>query len=538
MPGSADLVVLNGRLFGLPIIAKHAEAIAIVRDRIAFIGTDDNIREWIGEKTRVVDARGNTVLPGFIDSHVHFSTGGLRLSGVQLRDATTPDEFVRRISEYAQKIPAGEWICGGLWDHELWTGLPLPNREWIDSSTLYNPVMISRYDGHMCLANSAALKLAGINRETISPIGGLIERDPLGEPTGILKDEAIALMQKIVPEPTEEQITRGIKAALLEASRFGITGIHDNSSSKEFSIYQKLYERGELTCRVYCMMPFRNWQFLTETGIQVPYGNDWVKIGALKGFADGSLGSATAFFFEPYKDNPKNVGLPARQMLAEGNMLDTIIEADKAGLQVCIHAIGDKANSMVLDMYGAVCKTNGGIADRRRFRIEHAQHLRLDDIQRFSALGVVASMQPYHLFDDGSWAEKRIGIERCKTSYVFKSLLDSGVRLAFGSDWTVAPLNPMLGIHAAMTRQTSDGKHPGGWIPEEKISLEQAITAYTMGSAYAEFAENEKGSLAVGKLADIVILDTNLYDTPSESFKEVRVVFTIVGGKVVYQHNE
>jgi hypothetical protein len=534
-PCAADLVIINGRLFNTPLIGERAGALAIIRDRIAFVGANDDIRDWVGKKTQVIDARGNTVLPGFIDSHVHFSAGGFELSSIQLRDASTPDEFVRRITEYARKIPQGEWIRGGRWNHELWDASPLPRKEWIDGGTPYNPVLVSRYDGHMCLANSVALKLAGITRETISPPGGSIEKDPDGKPTGILKDEAIILAQRIVPEPTEEQLIRRIKVALLEARRFGITGIHDNAGPAEFALYQKQYEHGELTCRIYCLMPIRDWKSLVDSGVRAPFGNDWVRIGALKGFADGSLGSSTALFFEPYADNPQNSGLPGRQMIPEGNMLKMIVEADKAGLQICIHAIGDKANSMVLDMYEVAVKTNGGTAEKRRFRIEHAQHLQRSDISRFASLGVIASMQPYHLVDDGSWAEKRIGCERCRTTYAFRSLLDNGVRLAFGSDWTVAPLNPLLGINAAITRQTSDGKNPSGWFPEEKITLEQAITAYTLGSAHAEFAENEKGSLTVGKLADIVILDVDLYSTPHESLKEARVLSTIIGGKVVYQ---
>ena len=535
MACDADLVIINGHLFDPQLVQTHAEALAIVADRIAFIGKYNDIRDWIGKKTLVLNARGNSVLPGFIDSHVHFSRGGSGLSGIQLRDASAPDEFVHRIAEYTRQLPHGEWVTGGRWNHELWTGSPLPSKDWIDKVTPHNPVLVSRYDGHMCLSNSVALDLAGITRETVSPKGGSIEKDSNGEPTGILKDEAIGLVQRIIPEPSEEQLTRSIKAALVEARRLGVTGIHDNATPAEFAIYQKLFEHGELTCRVYCMMPIRNWKSLAETGVKAPFGNSYIRIRALKGFADGSLGSSTAFFFEPYADNPQNCGLPGSQMPPNGNMLKTIVEADKAGLQVCIHAIGDKANSMVLDMYETTFKTNGGAAEKRRFRIEHAQHLRPGDIPRFASLGVIASMQPYHLFDDGSWAEKRLGSERCRTAYAFRSLSNNGVRLAFGTDWPVVPLNPMLGIHSALTRQTSDGKHPDGWFPDEKITLEQAVTVYTLGSAYAEFAEKDRGSLEVGKLADIVVLDTDLYKAPPESLKEIKVLSTIVGGKVVYQ---
>jgi hypothetical protein len=528
---SANLVVFNGRVFGWP---AEARAIAVVGERIAYVGTDESAREWAGPDTELLDARGGSVLPGFIDAHVHFSSGGLGLSGIQLRDASTPDEFVRRVSEYAHNVPRGEWITGGRWNHELWPGAPLPARDWIDGVTPDSPVLVSRYDGHMCLANSLALRLAHITRDTPPPPGGAIEKGQDGEPTGILKDEAMGLVQRVIPEPSVEQLTRGIKAALCEAARYGVTGIHDNAGPREFGVYQQLYARGELTCRVYCMMPARHLESLVAVGVRAPFGNDWIRTGAVKAFADGSLGSSTALFFEPYADNPQNHGLPGRQMIPEEKMRALISEADRAGLQVCVHAIGDRANSMILDMYEAVIRADGGISSGRRLRIEHAQHLRPADIPRFASLGVVASVQPYHLVDDGCWAEKRIGLERCRTTYAFRSLLGHGARLAFGSDWPVAPLDPLLGIHAAVTRQTSDGMHPRGWFPEQKIGLDQAVEAYTLGSAFAEYAEDSRGFLAVGKLADIVLLDRDVSGAPAESLKDAHVACTLVGGRPVY----
>jgi predicted amidohydrolase YtcJ len=536
-PRTAELVVINGRLFNAQSRWENQGAVAIEKERIVFVGSSDDIRSWVTKNTQVINARGNSILPGFIDSHVHFSSGGLGLSGIQLRDAATPDEFVRRIYEYTRNVKPGEWICGGRWNHELWSGSFLPSKDWIDRGTLNNPMLVYRYDGHMSLANSIALKLAGITSETESPTGGLIEKDMNGEPTGILKDEAISLVQKIIPQPTEEQLLRGIKAALAEARRFGVTGIHDNARPIEFSVYKKLYECGEMTCRVYCLTPMRFWKSISDQSLRTAFANDWLRTGALKGFADGSLGSSTALFFEPYADNPQNSGLLAAEMLSQEKMLKLMCDADRAGLQICIHAIGDKANNIVLGMYESVAKKNGVAPEKRRFRIEHAQHLKATEIPRFALLGVIASMQPYHLFDDGNWAEKRIGKERCRTTYAFKSLLNNRVRLAFGSDWPVVPLNPLLGIYAAVTRKTSDGKHPQGWFPQEKISLKQAISAYTSGSAYAEFSENEKGSLTAGKLADLVVLDADLKEIPPEGLKEARVLYTIVGGKVIYQND-
>jgi len=538
--GGADLVIHNGKVWTVDTQQPQAEAIAIVGDRIAAVGSEAEIRRWVGPQTRIMDAGGKSVLPGFIDAHVHFSTGGFEIGGVQLRDAATPEEFARRIGEHAKELPKGEWIQGGTWDHELWGGAPLPHHSWIDPLTPENPVFVSRYDGHMALANRVALALAGITRDTPTPAGGTIVKDENGEPTGLLKDAAMQLVTRVIPAPTEEQLTRAIRAALAEARRFGVTGIHDISDANDLRVYQKLAAQGELTARFYCLLPIRNWQSLERAGIRRGFGNDWIRIGALKAFADGSLGSTTALFYEPYDDAPDTAGLPGPMMFPEGNMLKMAVGADRAGLQLCIHAIGDKANRLILDIYEEVAKQNDGAAPprrARRFRIEHAQHIRPGDFAKFAEFAVVASMQPYHAIDDGRWAEKRIGHQRSKTTYAFRTFLDHHVKLAFGSDWTVAPLDPLQGIYAAVTRQTLDGKNPGGWFPEQKITLAEAIEAYTLGSAYAEFAENEKGSITPGKLADVVILDADLFSIAPEKISDANVRATIVGGRVVYQAN-
>jgi hypothetical protein len=529
----ADLVIVNGKVWTVDPAKPGANALAIVGERIVAVGTTAEIEKWVGSNTKKMDARGKSVLPGFIDSHVHFSSGGFEISGVQLRDAATPEEFARRIGEFAKKVPRGEWILGGTWDHELWGGTPLPHRKWIDAVTPDNPVLVSRYDGHMALANSAALRAAGITRDTPTPAGGAMGKDAEGEPTGLLKDAAMGLVDRVIPEPTEEQLMRAIQAALGEARRFGITGVHDMGSPADLRAYQKLAARGELTTRVYSVTPIQRWQGPATAGIMAGFGNDWVRTGALKGFADGSLGSTTAQFFEPYNDDPSTAGLPAAMMFPEGNMLKMALGADRAGLHLCIHAIGDKAIRTILEVYSEVERQNG--KRDRRWRIEHAQHVHADDFAKFGRLGVIASMQPYHAIDDGRWALKRIGYERGKGTYAFRTFLKSGVRLAFGSDWTVAPLDPMQGIYAAVTRATLDGKNPGGWYPEQKITLEEAIEAYTMGSAYAEGAEKQKGSLTVGKVADVVVLDSDLFALPPEKLKDVKVAVTVVGGRVVYQ---
>lgn len=533
----ADLVILNGAVWTVDPARPKAEAIAVTGERIAAVGSNAEIRKWIGPQTRTLDALGGSVLPGFIDAHVHFSSGGFDLSNVQLRNATTPEEFARRIAEFARSRPRGEWMQGGTWDHELWGGAPLPHRNWIDAATPEHPVLVSRYDGHMALANSLALKLAGITRETPTPAGGEIVKDASGEPTGLLKDAAMDLVSRVIPPPSEEQLTRAIQAALAEAARFGVTGVHDmGTSAAELRVYQKLASRGELTTRILAVTPIEQWEAPARTGIMAGFGNDWLRTGALKGFADGSLGSTTALFFEPYNDAPHTSGLPAAMMFPEGNMLKMALGADAAGLQLCIHAIGDKAIHGIFQVYDAVRKRNG--ERPRRWRIEHAQHIHPGDFASFARLGVIASMQPYHAIDDGRWAEKRIGHERGKGTYAFRTLLDKGARLAFGSDWTVAPLDPLTGIYAAVTRRTLDDKNPGGWYPEQKITLAEAIEAYTMGSAYAEGSEALKGSLTPGKLADVVVLDRDLFRSAPEKLNAARVVITIVGGMEIYRRKD
>jgi predicted amidohydrolase YtcJ len=527
----ADLVVINGGVWTVDPSQPRAEAVAIVGDRIAAVGSNSEIHNWTGPQTRVVDAGGKTVLPGFVDSHVHFSTGGFQISGVQLRDAATPEEFTRRIGEYAKKIPKGEWILNGDWDHELWGGAP-PTRERIDKVTPDNPVFVSRYDGHMSLANSLALKLAGVTRDTPVPNGGEIVKDSQGNPTGLLKDAATELVFQAIPPPSEAQLEQAIEAALQEAARLGVTSFDDISSAADVRAYQNLLAAGKLTSRVYCITPLPDWESLAREGIMHGFGNNWIRMGAVKGFSDGSLGSTTALFFEPFNDAPNTSGIPNAMMFPPGNMLKMTLGSDRAGLQIAVHAVGDKANRMMLDTYAEMEKQDG--PRDRRLRIEHAQHVRAQDFEDFHRSSVIASVQPYHAIDDGRWAEKRIGFERCKTTYAFRTFLDHGVRLAFGTDWTVAPLNPMLTLYAAVTRRTLDGKQPEGWFPEQKLTLQESIEAYTMGSAYAQFAEKQKGSITAGKLADIVVLDSELFALPPEKIRDARVAYTIAGGKIIY----
>ena len=531
---SADLIIINANIHTMDTRQPTAQAVAISGNRIVAVGTSNEIKKLAGPQTRVIDAHNQLVLPGFNDSHVHFLSGGFQLSSVDLRDANSPEEFAERIRIFAEKLPAGRWITGGDWDHERWPGASLPTKELIDRYTPNTPVFVNRLDGHMSLANSVALKLAGVTRETKDPPGGLIVRDRnSGEPTGILKDAAMSYVWKVVPDSSFAEKLAAASAATNHAARLGVTSVQDMSAGDDVGVYQTLLDRGELKTRIYGASPLPRWERLAATGVRAHFGSDMLRIGGLKGFADGSLGSTTALFFEAYLDAPNTKGLAGDEMFPEGAMLERVRAADRAGLQVMIHAIGDRANDSILSIYEQVEKENG--ERDRRFRIEHAQHLRPQDIPRFARDHVVASMQPYHAIDDGRWAEKRIGKERAKGTYAFRSLLDSGATLAFGTDWTVAPLNPISTIYAAVTRRTLDNKNPNGWVPEQKITVEETVRAYTVGSAYAEFQENAKGTIAPGKLADLVTLSSDIFKIDPKEIETAKVVMTIMDGRIVYE---
>jgi hypothetical protein len=508
--------------------------VAVQGERILTVGKSREIKSLAGKKTRVLDLAGSLVLPGFIDSHTHFLDGGFSLLSISLRQAKSKAEFIARIKEKAEELGKGNWILNGNWDQQQFDPPELPRRDWIDAVTPDNPVCVNRHDGHMVLANSLALRLAGITRATASPEGGEILKDlATGEPTGILRDAAMDLVTRHIPEPSFEAKIKAAEAAFRQAAECGLTSVHDMAQAGNFEVYQELLKRGGLTSRIYLYIPVSEVDVYSRLCLKTPFGNDYLKIGGLKGFVDGSLGSSTALFFEPYADNPELTGLLNAQMFPEGIMEKRILAAEEAGLQVAIHAIGDKANAIILDIFERIIAQKG--PRERRWRVEHAQHLRPEDIVRMGRLGIIASVQPYHAIDDGRWAESKIGRERCRTTYAFRSLLDAGVLLACGSDWTVAPLDPLSGVHAAVTRQTTDGKNPGGWFPEQKISLEDALRGYTRNGAYAEFAEDKKGSIAAGKLADLVVLDRNVFQIPAEEISEAWVMMTIVGGAVVFQ---
>ncbi len=526
----ADVVLVNGKIWTSEESPVWINSVAISQDKIIYAGDDKNVKPLIGKKTEVIDLKGKFVMPGFIDAHVHFVNGGFYILGVKLKDAKNEMEFAERIREKAMSLPEGAWILEGNWDNNNWPGGNLPAKELIDEYTEKNPVFVNRYDGHMALANSLALKLAGINKDTSSPVGGVIVKDPkTGEPTGILKDSAMNLVYKIIPETDTKTSLIAVKKAVEEANRFGVTSVQDMGTLKDFKIYQRLREKGELNVRISERPPMAQWRKLYQAGILNLFGDDYLRISGLKAFVDGSVGSNTAWFFEPYINQSENFGIT---MYPEGKLEKLIIEVDKAGYSVSVHAIGDRANSFILNIFEKVIKENG--KRDRRFKIEHAQHLKQGDFKRYNLLDVIASVQPYHSIDDGRWVEERIGHKRCESSYAYKSFLEHGVKLAFGTDWPVAPLNPLLSIYAAVTRRTLDDKYPEGWFPEQKISLKDALLAYTINSAYAVFEENIKGSIKQDKLADIVVLSENLFEVAPDEIKDVKVIMTILGGKIVY----
>jgi predicted amidohydrolase YtcJ len=529
-PPPVTLAVVNARVWTGNPARPWADALAVRGDRLALVGSSAEVQKLVSHDTHVIDAHGAFVTPGFIDSHVHFITGGFSLRSVQLRDAATPAEFVRRLKAFAASQPAGTWITGGEWDHTLWGG-ELPRHQWIDSVTPNNPVWINRLDGHMALANSAAMAAAHVTTATPDIAGGTIVRDPNGEPTGIFKDNAQSIIGDAVAEPAKEAKDGALDAAMDYVAAQGVTSVVNMGYSwDDLATFERAHAAHRLKTRIYAAVPLATWARLRDTVEARGHGDAWLRIGGLKAFVDGSLGSHTAAMLAPFTDAPRDTGLlvtPPESLYA------WTLAADKAGLQVMVHAIGDRAIRLQLDIFQRVARENG--PRDRRFRIEHAQHIAPSDVARFGEQGVIPSMQPYHAIDDGRWAERVIGPERAKTTYAFRSLLDAHARVAFGSDWDVAPPTPIEGIYGAVTRRTLDGANPGGWIPQQKINVEEALRAYTTTGAYAQFQENEKGMLASGKFADFVIIDRDLTQIPPETIRDAHVVMTVVGGRVVYE---
>jgi predicted amidohydrolase YtcJ len=529
---SLQVLFVHGTIRTMEPAQPLAGAVLVRGERIAFVGSEREARRLSGVGVKTVDLGGRALLPGFTDNHVHFVSGGHHLAGIRLRDCTTLEEFRVAIGAYVAGHPEG-WVTGGTWDHERWAEKKLPWRQLIDDVSPSTPVFVQRLDGHMGLANSLALRIAGVTSATADPGGGTIVRNSTtGEPTGILKDAAMDLVQGVIPKPSRSENERAVMHAMAEARRQGITSIQDITMPEDLEVYRRLEREQKLTVRIYTRLPLERLRDLISEGVRAGSGSAFLKLGSLKAFADGSLGSNTAWFFDPYVNEPSHTGL-AMDGVTTGELRQRAVDADRHGLQLSIHAIGDRANDYVLSLYEEIQAVNPPWD--RRFRIEHAQHVRRADVPRFKKANVIVSAQPYHAIDDGVWAESRIGRERLNTTYAFKTFSDAGVCVCFGSDWTVAPLNVMFGLYAAVTRCTLDGRNPQGWIPGQRLSVEEALRCYTINNAYAAFEEKEKGSIAAGKLADLVVLNCDPYAIEPAALRSVGVDLTMVGGRVVYE---
>jgi predicted amidohydrolase YtcJ len=534
----ADLVIINGKVLTINQENPSAEAIAVKGETIFAVGSVSKIRSYIDKgKTEVIDAAGRLVIPGFNDAHVHF--GPLDPDYIELRYTTDPSVITEKVKAQLARVKPGELIQGGHWEHEMFTDRKWPSKELIDKVSPDNPVILSRADGHSVLVNSFVLKKSGITKNTPNPFGGEIQKDPVtGEPTGILKETAEDLIKtgevksERTPEEEESRTWKGYLLALKEAREYGVTSLQIPGKA-DYAAYKKLQKEGQLTCRI-DMGEFLTSdssaleKFITEKQ-KYPLDSDWIRFGYLKAFMDGTIGSGTALMFKPFADNPESSGLA---MMPYEEFEKMVIKADKMGFQIGVHAIGDKANFWVLNAYEKAQQVNGKRDSRHR--IEHAQTLQESDIPRFAQLGVIASMQPTHCITDKRFYEKRVGLERCKEAYAWRSLLNTGAMLAFGTDYPVEPLNPMEGLYAAVTRKDRHGEEGEGWFPEQKLTMVEAIKYYTWGSAYAQFMDNRKGMIKPGYLADIVITDKDLLTIPDNEIMKTKVDYTIVGGKVVY----
>jgi len=523
---------INGKVFTGNDLMPWTDTLITEGSKIIFTGAESEARNFIDRQTEIINISSKIILPGFIDSHLHLMTGGFYLTQVDLRSANSKSEFQNIIKEYISKHSV-QWILGGNWDHQNFEEKILPHKNWLDEFTQDKPLFLKRTDLHMGLANSTALKLAGIDKSTPNPEGGIIERGDDGYPTGILKDSAMELINRVIPEPTDEEYRTALSLAMKEANRYGVTSVHDmalTGDSKNLGFYKDFFENDKLTCRINFVHPIAEIDSLVELRKSFE-PNEFLRIGTVKAFADGSLGSSTAWFHEPYTDEPGFCGLPM-ESVSNGELRKQILAADKKQIQLAVHAIGDRAISTILDYYEEAQKINPSWD--RRFRVEHVQHIAPSDITRMREMNVVASVQPYHLFYDGSWCKSKIGEQRLAGTYAFKSFWNRGIKVSAGSDWTVVSINPLLGIHAAVNRNTSDGNNPNGWICSEKISLHEAVKSYTLNGAFTSFEEKLKGSIEVGKVADFVILDQNIFEIDPKNIKEASVSATIMNGEIIY----
>ena len=529
-----DKIYYNGVVWTADQKIPSATAMVLNEGVFLFVGEDKEALSMATDRTEIIDLKGNFVTPGFIDNHVHFISGGLQLSRVNLNDVLSKQEFQARIIEFDRVLPKSSWILGGNWDHELWGGI-YPDKSWIDEVVSDRPVFLDRLDGHMALANTKAMNLAGINSSTLDPPGGVIIRDQNSDPTGVLKDLAMDLVQTIIPEESSEEMDRALDRAMDYALSLGITQVHDMGSWTDLETYRRNHSKENLKIRIKIYPWYTNWKNIIKYVQDYGPGDDWLRWNGIKGMMDGSLGSRTAWMHKPYLHGHNHNDKEKLPTLGVITIKDTtdfkylLRQTDNAGIQHAVHAIGDRANDWIINQFKDIANEHG--SRDRRSRIEHSQHLSENAIREFASQNIIPSMQPYHLFDDGSWAHKRIGYDLLSRTYIFNTLIKSGANLTFGSDWTVAPLNPATGIFAAVTRKTRDGKNEDGWFPNEKISVEDALRCYTINNAYAAFWEKTTGSITVGKNADFIVHSMNYFDIDPEMILESKILRTVVGGK-------
>ncbi len=540
--GAADVVLLGGNMITMDSVQPTAQALALRGNRIAAVGGDSEIEAWIGPSTRVIRLDGKTVVPGMIDAHTHFLGIGTRRMQIDAGDAASKEDIVERVAAQVAQSAPGEWIRGRGWDQNTWPVKAFPTKEDLDRVSPQNPVYLGRVDGHAAWVNSRALEIAGITKDTPDPPGGQIIRDASGLPTGTLVDNAFRLVSRHIPPMTKEEKRRAARLAVEECLAAGLTGVHEAGGSREdIELYEELMEAGEFDFRIYEFIrwpaneqqlphTYETLDYFLEKGPQIGLHNDRLTIRGIKMSIDGALGSRGAAFLEPYADDPDNQGV---LRLTEDEIYNTVLRGLRAGFQIATHAIGDRANRIALDCMERALE-DAGAADAR-LRIEHAQVLDLDDVPRFAQLGIIPSMQPTHCTTDMHWIADRIGEERSRYAYAWRSLLDSGVRIPGGSDAPVESVRPLLGIYAAVTRQDRDGWPEGGWHPEQIVSREEAIRMFTIDAAYSVFEEDIKGSLTAGKLADLVVLSKDIVTIPAPEILETDVIMTILGGKIVYQ---
>lgn len=536
---SADLVIKNAEIVTIDKDNPRAEAVAIKGEFIIAVTSNKKINQYIGEGiTKVIDAKGRLLVPGFNDAHIHFTSGGRSMMNLDFRYVHDLETIQQMVKEKVAQSKPGELIVGRGWEHETFPDKKWPTKEILDAVAPDNPVMLSRADGHSVWVNSYIIERSEITKDTPDPPNGTIVKDPVtGEPTGIFKEGARRLLKvessvKLSPEEQEERADRGLELALDAARRTGVTSIQQLNG--EYERFQRFKDEGKLTLRVTFNMAMpddeQGLKRLDELRKRFPQENNWIRFGYLKIFIDGTLGSGTALMFEPFEDDPSTSGLP---MMPYEEYERRIVAADAMGFQTGTHAIGTKGNNWVLNAIEKALEVNG--KRNSRHRSEHAQILLLSDIPRFAELGVIASMQPTHCITDKRFAEKRIGMERCKGAYAWQKFLDAGVHIAFGTDWAVEPIDPLEGLYAAVTRKDRAGEPGEGWFPDQKLSMEKAIELYTIGSAYAEFMEDHKGIIKVGYFGDIVLFNNDLMTIPHEEIMTSKVDYTIVGGKIVFK---